>query len=276
MSQKEDGRADVRAACDGASKAMHRLAGALCVAACMLQSAIAQTPLGATAQGAASLTPVDRAVQTIRARLTQRLSGLPKIDEISASGMPGLYEVRLGNEVYYSDAQGNYLIRGELIDTRSQRNLTRERLDKLSAIDFDKLPLQDAILWKSGTGKRRIAVFADPNCPYCKKLESELQNLKDVSVYTFLYPILAPESAAKSQAIWCNTDASQSWRQWMLNGAAPTATQACANPIERNLALGKAHRIDGVPAVIFEDGSRSPGLVSAAQIEQRFAGSASQ
>jgi len=273
MSQREDGRADVRAACDAASKAMHRLAGALCVAACMVQSAIAQTILGVTAQGAASLAPVDPAVQTIRARLAQRLSGLPKIDEISTSGMPGVYEVRLGNEVYYSDAQGNYLIRGELIDTRSQRNLTRERLDKLSAIDFDKLPLQDAILWKSGAGKRRIAVFADPNCPYCKRLESELQNL-DVSVYTFLYPILAPDSTTKSQAIWCNADASQSWKQWMLNGTAPATGSNCANPIERNLALGKAHRIDGLPAVIFEDGFRSPGLVSAAQIEQRMAGSA--
>ena len=269
MSQREECCAAVRAVCGTALKAMRRPAGVLCLAASMLQTVIAQTSSVAT-----TFISPDPAVQTIRSRLTQRLSGLPRIDEISPTGMPGLYEVRLGNEVYYSDAQGNYLIRGELIDTRSQRNLTRERLDKLSTIDFDKLPLQDAILWKTGTGKRRIAVFADPNCPYCKKLESELQNLKDVSVYTFLYPILAPDSTTKSQAIWCNADASQSWQQWMLNGTAPAAAQPCTTPIERNLALGKAHRIDGVPAVIFEDGSRSPGLLSTVQMEQRLGGSA--
>jgi thiol:disulfide interchange protein DsbC len=241
------------------------------LALCLASSGHAQAPANSTSSGAAPIVSSDPAVQTIKARLSQRLSGLPRIDEISPSGMPGLYEVRLGSELYYSDAQGNYLIRGELIDTRSQRNITRERLDKLSAIDFDKLPLKDAVLWKSGTGQRRIAVFADPNCPYCKKLESELQNLKDVSVYTFLYPILAPDSTTKSQAIWCNADASRSWKQWMLNGAAPADAAPCNNPIERNLALGKAHRIDGVPAVIFEDGSRSPGLVSAAQMELRMA-----
>ena len=124
------------------------------------QSASAQAPAAATTQRSDPIAAVDPAVQVIRARLTQRLSGLPKIDEVRASGMPGLYEVRLGSELLYSDAQGNYFIRGELIDTRSQRNLTRERIDKLTAIDFDALPLQDAILWKSGNGQRRIAVFA--------------------------------------------------------------------------------------------------------------------
>ena len=211
----------------------------------------------------------DPAVQT-KSRLTQRLSGLIKIDEVSASGMPGLYEVRLGTDVFYSDVQGNYLIRGELIDTRSQRNLTRERIDQLSVVDFDKLPLQDAMLWKSGPGQRRIAVFADPNCPYCKKLEAELQQLKDVTVYTFLYPILAPDSTTKSQAIWCNSDAIQSWRAWMLDGFPPAVAKTCATPIERNLALGKVHRIEGVPAMIFQDGSRAPGFVSATQVEERM------
>lgn len=215
-------------------------------------------------------TSADPAVQSIRAKLVQRLSGLPKIDGISPSGMPGLYEVRLGTDLFYTDAQGNYLIRGELIDTRTQRNLTRERIDKLTAIEFDKLPLQDAIVWKSGNGQRRIAVFADPNCPYCKKLEAELQNLKDVSVYTFLYPILAADSSATSQTIWCSVDATRSWRELMLKGTAPQAAQPCASPIERNLALGRTHRIEGVPAVIFEDGSRAPGFIATQQIQARL------
>src|SRR5882724_12028770 len=127
------------------------------------------------AQPIGSLTSPDPAVQTIQARLSQRLKGFPRIDEIRPSGMPGLYEVRAGTQLFYSDAQGNYLLQGELIETRSTRNLTRERIDKLTAIDFNQLPLQDALVWKTGTGQRRIVVFADPNCPYCKKLETELQ-----------------------------------------------------------------------------------------------------
>lgn len=239
------------------------------------RDALGVAVLGVCVSGSVMAQPsADPAVQSIRAKLVQRLSGLPKIDEISPSGMPGLYEVRLGTDLFYTDAQGNYLIRGELIDTRSQRNLTRERIDKLTAIEFDKLSLQDAIVWKSGNGQRRIAVFADPNCPYCKKLEVELQNLKDVTVYTFLYAILAADSTTKSQAIWCSADATQSWRELMLKGTAPQSKQSCANPIERNLALGKAYRIEGVPALVFEDGTRGPGLMSLAQIEGRLNGGA--
>jgi thiol:disulfide interchange protein DsbC len=212
----------------------------------------------------------DPAVQTIRSQLMRRVTGLPKVDEITPSGMPGLYEVRIGTDLFYSDAQGNFLIRGELIETRGLRNLTRERIEKLTAIDFSKLPLQDALVWKTGTGQRRIAVFSDPHCPYCKKFETELQGLKDVTVYTFLYPILSADSAATSLAVWCNTDSSGSWRSWMLQGTVPTHAASCSSPIERNLALGKSLRIEGVPAVIFEDGSRAPGLISAAQMELRF------
>lgn len=224
---------------------------------------------------AANLVSADPAVQAIQARLAQRLKGFPKIDEITPSGMPGLYEVRAGHELYYSDAQGNFLLQGELIDTRSSRNLTRERIDKLTAVDFKRLPLKDALVWKTGTGQRRIAVFADPNCPYCKKLETELQGLKNVTVYTFLYPILAPDSTTKSQAIWCSQDGTQTWRDWMLKGVAPSAN-ACATPMDRNLAFGRAHAIDGVPAVFFEDGSRSPGFIDAAQIEAKLAAGASK
>jgi len=226
----------------------------------------------ACAQASPNFVSADPAVQAIQARLTQRLKGFPKIDEISPTGMPGLYEVRAGHELYYSDAQGNFLLQGELIDTRSTRNLTRERIDKLTAVDFRQLPLKDALVWKTGTGHRRIAVFADPNCPYCKKLETELQALKDVTVYTFLYPILAPDSTTKSQAIWCSQDGMQTWRDWMLKGVAPS-NGACATPMDRNLAFGRAHAIDGVPAVFFEDGSRSPGFIDAAQIEAKLAAS---
>lgn len=220
--------------------------------------------------GAAQAQGLDPAQQAIRRNLGQRLQGFPKIDEVRPSGMPGLYEVRVGHELYYSDAQGAYLIRGELIDTRSQRNLTQERIKQLSAIDFAQLPLQDAVVWKVGNGQRRIAVFADPNCGYCKKLEAELQHLKDVTVYTFLYPVLAQDSVDKAKNVWCSGDATQSWRAWMLKGQAIKPGADCATPIERNLAFGRAHRIEGVPAIFFEDGSRSAGALSAQQIEARL------
>jgi len=124
----------------------------------------------------------------IRKNIAERLPEFPKIDEVTKTPIPGIYELRLGTEVVYSDEQGNHLIEGSLIDTRSRANLTEARQNKLSAIDFASLPLKDAMVWKQGTGARRIAVFADPNCGYCKKFERELQQVKDVTVYTFLIP----------------------------------------------------------------------------------------
>ena len=126
----------------------------------------------------------------IRKVLSERFPTIPRIDEITKGPMPGLWEVRLGSEVMYTDDKAQFLIQGEIIDTGSRRNLTQERIDKLTAIDFSSLPLKDAIVWKTGTGKRKMVVFADPNCGYCKRFERDLANVKDVTVYTFLYPIL--------------------------------------------------------------------------------------
>lgn len=233
----------------------------------LLCSALLLANTSALAQSGGSPDP---ALQTIRMRLRERVPRLPKIDEITPVGMPGLYEVRIGMDIYYSDAQGNYLILGDLIETRSQRNLTRERVAKLTAIDFAKLPFKDAIAWKIGSGERRIAVFADPNCGYCKQLEAELQHLNDVTVYTFLYPVLADDSTDKAKHIWCSAEPTQRWRDWMLNNTPIAPAKDCATPIERNLALGKAQRIAGVPAVFFEDGTRSSGLMSAKEIAARI------
>jgi len=209
----------------------------------------------------------------IRKVLSERFPTIPRIDEISKSPMPGLWEVRLGNEVMYTDEKAQFLIQGELIETGSRRNLTQERIDKLTAIDFSSLPLKDAIVWKSGTGKRKMVVFADPNCGYCKRFERDLANVKDVTVYTFLYPILGGDSPDKSKAIWCSKDPTASWRNWMLDGTAPPKVLGnCEAPLERNLQLGRKHRINGTPALVFEDGSRVPGAMGAAQIEQRLAG----
>lgn len=208
----------------------------------------------------------------IRKNLAERLPNLPKIDEITKTPVPGLYEVRVGTDVVYTDAEGNYLIQGQIIDTKARKNLTEERVNKLTAIDFASLPLKDAIVWKSGTGKRKIAVFADPNCGYCKRFERDLLAVKDVTVYTFLYPILSPDSTTKSNAIWCSKDRTKAWQDWMIRGVAPGAAPAnCETPVARNTELGRKHRVNGTPALVFEDGTRIPGALNTEQIEAQLA-----
>jgi thiol:disulfide interchange protein DsbC len=209
----------------------------------------------------------------IRKGLAANMDNLPKIDEISRTPLPGLFEVRIGNDIFYTDADGSYAVRGEIYDLKSRRNLTEERVDKLNAIDFSQLPLKDAIVWKTGTGKRRIAVFGDPNCGYCKRFELELAKTKDLTVYTFLMPILGPDSVQKSEAIWCAKDPTAAWRAWMLDGTPPPKVPAkCSTPIQRNIELGRKHRVNGTPAIVFEDGSRVPGMLNAQQLEHRLGG----
>ena len=209
---------------------------------------------------------------TIRKNLVERLPNLPKIDEVSKTPMAGLYEVRLGTEVVYTDETGAFLIQGALIDTKTRSDLTAARVDKLTAIDFAGLPLKDAVLVKQGTGARRVVVFADPNCGYCKKLERDLLALKDVSIYTFLYPILGPDSTTKSRDIWCAKEPAKAWRAWMVDGQAPAKiTGACdAAALDRNTEMGRKYKVQGTPAMVFEDGTRAPGAIPAAQIESRI------
>ncbi len=207
---------------------------------------------------------------TIRKNLAERLPNLPKIDEVTKTPVPGLWELRMGTEVMYTDAAGAYLIDGQIMDLRAKANLTQQRIDKLTQIDFATLPLADAIVWKQGSGARKLVVFADPNCGYCKRFERDLTNVKDVTVYTFLYPILGPDSSEKSRAIWCAKDRTKAWRGWMLDSNAPPEVQgACdAGALDRNLSLGRKHKVNGTPALVFESGRRVPGAVSAAEVEK--------
>ena len=212
----------------------------------------------------------------IRKNLAERLPNLPKIDEISKTPIPGLYEVRLGQDIVYTDEQGNHLIQGNLIDTRTRTDLTEARINKLTAIDFDSLPLKDAIAIKQGNGTRRLAVFGDPNCGYCKRIERDLAKLQDVTIYTFLYPILGPDSAAKSKDIWCAADSGKVWRAWMVDGSAPPRSMGKCDTaaLERNVALGKKHRVQGTPAAVFEDGTRAPGAIPLEALEKNLAAAA--
>jgi len=208
----------------------------------------------------------------IRKNMNERLAGLPKIEEVRPSPMTGLWEIRIGNEIRYTDATGSYLIEGDLIDLKTRRNLTEERVAKINSVDFASLPLKDAIVWKNGNGKRRIAVFADPNCGYCKRFEKSLQEVKDITVYTFLIPILGGDSPDKSLAIWCAKDSQATWLAWMLEGKPPAkpAASCDGSVIERNLALSRKIHVTGTPAVLFEDGSRAPGALSTEQLERRL------
>jgi thiol:disulfide interchange protein DsbC len=207
----------------------------------------------------------------IRKAIAERLPKLPPIDEVSKTPIPGLWEVRYGGaEIFYSDDKGDFIIvNGSLVETKTRTDLTEARVEKLLAISFDKLPLKDAIVIKQGNGSRKLAVFADPNCGYCKRFEKDLAGLKDVTVYTFVIPILGPDSTAKARDLWCAKDAAKSWRGWMIDGAvAAKAAATCdAAAIDRNLAFARIHRINGTPALIFEDGTRKPGALPLAAVE---------
>jgi thiol:disulfide interchange protein DsbC len=216
--------------------------------------------------------PVPTAIDAqLRRNLEQRLPNIGKVDEISRTPLAGVYEVRVGSDLFYSDAEGNYLlVNGHMLDTRAKRNLTEDRLEKLLAIDFDQLPLKDAFVVVRGNGKRKLAVFEDPNCGYCKRFERDLQKIDNVTVYMFLYPILGPDSTEKSRGHWCAKDKAKTWQDWMLRNEPPAKADAScdATALARNVEFGKKHKITGTPTLIFADGSRVPGAIAAPEIEK--------
>jgi len=217
------------------------------------------------------LAPAQEAI--IRKALTERIPGLTGIDEISKSPMPGLFEVRIGNDIFYTDPEGNYLIQGALIDTRARKNLTEERINKLTAIDFKDLQLKNAFTVVRGNGKRKVAVFEDPNCPYCKRFEKDLEKIDNVTVHTFLVPILGADSTEKSKRIWCASDKAKTWDDWMLRNVAPKEAGAKCDTaaLDANVAFARKYNITGTPTLVFVDGHRVPGAINTQQIEQLLA-----
>ena len=220
--------------------------------------------ISATLGSAMAAQPQDQIAKTLAERIPQ----LQQVDEVKATPMKGLYEVRIGTDVFYANETGDYLIQGELIDTKAQRNLTEDRINALTAIRFDQLPLQDAIKIVHGKGERQLAVFEDPNCGYCKRFERDLQSIDNVTIHMFLYPILSRDSAEKSRNIWCAKDSAKAWKDYMLSEKAPASASCDIDAIQRNLALGRKHKITGTPTLIFADDTRVPGAVSAAEVEK--------
>ena len=246
------------------------LAAALIAAGLTAGAAQAQAP---TQANAATLVPAAVEAQ-LRKNLAERIPDIGKIDEIRRTPIAGIYELRVGTEIFYADAEGNHLLNGHIIDTRSKRNLTEDRLDKLLAISFDALPLKDAFVIVRGNGKRKVAMFQDPNCGYCKRLEKDLQKVDNVTIYMFLFPILGPDSVEKSRNIWCARDKGRAWTDWMVRGdAIPRADASCdTQALTRNIEFGRKHKITGTPTMVFADGTRVPGAIAVADIEKLLAG----
>lgn len=196
------------------------------------------------------------------------------IEKVEYSKRLSVYEIITDRGVFYTDKKGSYVIFGPAIDTKTKKDLTAERLDQLGAFEFSKLPLNDAIKTVHGDGSRKLVTLEDPNCGYCKKLMQELVKIENVTIYTFLTPILSKDSADKSAAVWCSPDRSKAWHDLMVNGQVPSAVTPCDNPIARNLALKAKLRVMGTPAILFENNVKVPGYVSAEKIEEQLRKSA--
>lgn len=191
----------------------------------------------------------------------------PKVESVRKLGALGLYEVQVDGELVYTDEKVSHVILGDVIDVKGRRNLTEERKQKLSQIKFSDLPLELAVKQVKGNGKRVVATFEDPNCSYCRKLAKELQGVSDVTIYTFLYPILSPDSSEKAKNLWCASDRVKAWNDLMVDGKTP-ASANCDHPTDKVVALGRKLNIRGTPTMFFADGTRVPGYMPAPMLEK--------
>ena len=246
-----------------------KLAAALCA---MASLAVFAAPAHAADQAAPGVS--DPSAAAVKARFHQRF---PDMDIGRVSLTPyGLYEVQLGTDMVYTDEKVSWVLEGHLIDAMTRRDVTRANLDALSDVAFDKLPLDLAIKQVKGNGKRQVAIFEDPNCGYCKQLRHTLQKVDNVTIYTFLYPILAPDSASKSRDIWCSKDPVAAWDNWMLNGKMPAAGTPCDAPIDKLLALGRQLMVSGTPTLYFGDGTHTSGALPLDMLQARLDGHGGQ
>lgn len=208
--------------------------------------------------------------QQVRSELQKKIGANTKIKSVSPSPIPGLYEVLVGNDVFYTDANSKYLIQGEIIEIATGKNITEQKQADLNRIKWSELNPSNALKAVRGNGSRQLAIFSDPNCGYCKRLEKSLQQLDNVTIYTYLIPILSPDSAQKSKQIWCSADPQKAYIDWMINGVAPSGKSDCATPLDKNMAFAKTYGITGTPTIFFTDGSRFPGAVQITDIEKKL------
>jgi thiol:disulfide interchange protein DsbC len=201
----------------------------------------------------------------IRRSLEPKLGGA-RIEGVSPAPVPGLWEVRMRGErggvrVFYTDPTGAYLIDGSIYEVRTNRDLTEERMRKLNAIKFDALPFDQAVKVQRGDGRRVLAMFSDPYCPYCVQFEKTLQQVNDITVYVFMYPVIRPQAADDSKAVWCSPDRAKAWLELALYHKRPAAPASCDNPVDKNIRLGQSLGVTGTPTLILANGERiSAGL----------------
>lgn len=206
----------------------------------------------------------------IRKNIEKALEGT-QVVSINKTPYMGLYEVFTGENILYVDEKATLVIAGDLIDLQAKRYVTRDRMNQLTAVKFDNLPLEQAFKQVHGNGKRRMATFEDPNCGYCKRLAKELTKVDNVTIYTFLTPVLGPDSDKKSQQIWCSADPGKAWNEWMTEGKPLKGSTTCdISAIRKNSELAEKLRIRGTPAVFFESGERIPGYITQDVIEQKL------
>ncbi len=207
-------------------------------------------------------------VDEIRQSLQADFPGIGKIEHIVKTPYAGLYEVVIGDQLLYTDDQGQYIFDGSVIDAKNRRDLSEERRRVLFAIDFDKLPLDLAVKEVKGNGKRKLAIFTDPNCPYCKRLEKELNGVSDVTLYLFMYPIF-PGSSEIVRNVLCSKDPVKAWNEWMLKEISP-AKAVCKTQTDKVMALGQKLRVNGTPNLIFGNGIQAPGFLPQQELEKNL------
>jgi thiol:disulfide interchange protein DsbC len=198
----------------------------------------------------------------IRKVMEEKLGGA-KVEGVQAAPVPGLFEVRFrtdrGLQIVYTDATATHIVVGRIYEAKSDRNLTEERMQKLLAIKFEALPLDLAVKVTRGNGRRVMAVFSDPYCPACRSFEGELAKLEDVTIHYFLYPVIRPELADHSKAVWCAKDRAKAWLELAQRGKPPAGAANCTTPIDQVLDLGRSLNVGSTPTVFLANGDRFAG-----------------
>jgi thiol:disulfide interchange protein DsbC len=244
-------------------KILSSLAASLLAIGFAVQAQPPQAPQANTASQAQS-------AEAIKAELKKRFPDAP-IEAVRKVPFGNLYEVFGGGEIFYTDDKATYLlVGGSLIDAKTRENVTEASMRKLTAVKFDSLPIDQAVKIVRGNGSRKVAVFADPNCGYCKRFERDILAVNDITVYVFLYPILSPDSTEKSKAVWCSADRGKAWLDMMTKETAPSGGTKCETPIDKIVQFGRDKRIQGTPTLFFEDGERIGGAMTLAQFEKRL------
>ena len=232
-------------------------------------------PLLAAGLAAARAQPVMADEASVKKAVEAKVGS--KVESVTRTPYLGLYEVYTDGQVIYTDEKVSALLIGTLIDGKTLKNVTSERMQKLTAINFSDLPVQYAVKQVRGDGKRVLASFEDPNCGYCKKLAKDMAKLENVTIYTFLYPILSPDSLEKSKQIWCAADRAKAWNDWMVEGRTPGGKSDCdTTAVQKSIETGRRLAINGTPTIFFADGERIPGAVPIARIEQKLGQTASK